>query len=737
MVESTDGGLTKYRFPMGMMNLAQFIIHVESMNANLNIPLLRKAFEFTSWAHRTQKRASGEPFVEHCLNVAFILAEQHLDSATVAAGLLHDVVEDTDVTTERLKREFSPEISHLVDGVTKLGAYKYQSREEGQADYFRKMLISMADDIRVILIKLADRLHNMRTLQYLDRNKQLQVAEETRDIYAPLAHRFGMAKIKWELEDLSLKFLNPEVYDGLMQQVDEARHEREAYLNEVTSALGKLLRSEGLEVEISGRAKHFDSIFRKMMKRGVPFSQIYDLVAVRVMAKSVRDCYHAMGIIHSHWTPVHDRFHDYIAVPKQNMYQSLHTTVVGPRGRMVEIQIRTPAMHHVAEYGIAAHWLYKEGKEALDDSDRQLSWLREVLTWQKEMTSPEEFLEYLKIDLFQDEVFAFTPRGELKHLRRGATGLDFAFAVHTDVGLHCTGTKINGRLVPFETELRSGDEVEVLTSPHAEPSWDWLNICRTAAARGKIRKYLRQKGFEQAMRLGKEMLERSLKKKRIKLPSEQQILDAGMAISYTDVDQVYSAIGRGDLDVESFITRMFPPDEEAPPKESIIKQFVDRARGASGIRVEGMDNLMFRFAQCCQPVPGEKIVGVITRGRGLSIHRRTCANIVKANFQEERLIEVSWNVSAGQGFLVRLSIVVEDRKNIVLEITDAIASVDADVRGVELNSGEATAVGTFVIQIRNISQLNRVMDRIKKRVKGVIKIERTFGIETSGDNEEK
>ncbi len=736
MVESTDGGLTKYRFPMGMMNLAQFIIHLESMNANLAIPILRKAYEFSNWAHRSQKRASGEPYVEHCLNVAFILAEQHLDSATVAAGLLHDVVEDTDVTLAQIEKEFSPEIAHLVDGVTKLGAYKYQSLEEGQADYFRKMLISMADDIRVILIKLADRLHNMRTLEYLDHQKQLQIAAETREIYAPLAHRFGMAKIKWELEDLSLKYLHPDVYNDLMRRIHEARHEREAYLTEVTSALAKLLRAEGLDVEISGRAKHFDSIYRKMKRRGLPLAQIYDLVAVRVIASSIKDCYHAMGIIHSHWTPVHDRFHDYIAVPKQNMYQSLHTTVIGPRGRMVEIQIRTHAMHHVAEYGIAAHWLYKEGKQALDESDRQFSWLREVLAWQKEMTNPGEFLELLKIDLFQDEVFVFTPRGELKRLRRGATGLDFAFAVHTDVGLHCTGTKINGRLVPFETEIKSGDELEVLTSPHASPSWDWLKICKTAAARSKIRKHLRQKGFEEAVRLGKEMLERALKKRHIKQPSEDQLIDAGMTLSYVDVDQVYSALGRGDLDVENFLSRLYPPDAEAPPKDSIIKKFVDRARGGSGIKVEGMGNMMFRFAQCCQPVPGEKIVAVVTRGRGLSIHRSGCPNVSKVSEDPGRLVEVSWDVGAGQGFLVRLSVVVEDRKNIVLEITDAIASVDADVRGVELSSGEATAVGIFVIQIKNVNQLNRVIDRIKKKVKGVISIERTFGSETPSDSEE-
>ncbi len=735
MAGNDTDDLTSYRFPGGAMNVAQFIIQVEAMNANLNIPLLRKAYEYTDWAHRGQKRRSGNPFIEHSLNVAFILAQQHLDSDTVAAGLLHDVVEDTAVTIEEIERQFSAEIAALVDGVTKLSAYEYKSRKELQAEYFRKMLLSMANDIRVIIIKLADRLHNMRTLSYLEPEKRRQIATETKEIYGPLAHRFGMARIKWELEDLSLKTLQPQVYEDLVRRIDGSRVEREAYLNEVSSALQKMMREEKLEVEVSGRVKHFDSVYRKIAHRKVPFDQIYDLIAVRVLTETVNDCYHVLGVIHNHWTPVADRFNDYIAVPKHNMYQSLHTTVVGPRGRMVEIQIRTHAMHRVAEFGIAAHWLYKEGKQELEESDRQLAWLREIINWQQEASNPEEFLEYLKIDLFQDEVYVFTPDGEIKHLRRGATALDFAFAVHTDVGLHCTGTKVNGRLVPFDTELVSGDEAEVLTSPHAEPSRDWLRVCQTTRARTKIKKHLRQKGFDEAARLGKEMLDRTLRKKHIKAPETELLTDVALALSYLDLEQMYAAIGRGDLDVERVLNRLFPPGEEEPPRESIVKGFVDRARGGRDIRVQGMNNLMFRFAKCCQPVPGERIIGFITRGRGLTIHRADCVNAVQTLTEPERKVDVSWDVAADQGFLVKLLIVVEDRKRILLDINEAIAGADADVRAAELHADEATAVGSVVVQIKNINHLNRVIERIKKRVRGVIRIERAHGGDSEPDGE--
>jgi GTP diphosphokinase / guanosine-3',5'-bis(diphosphate) 3'-diphosphatase len=727
--------LTKFRFPTGEMNLAEFIINVEAMNANIAIPIVRKAFVFSNNAHKGQKRKSGEPYIEHSLNVAFILAEQHLDGDTVAAGLLHDVVEDCQVKIEDIAKEFSPEIAQLVDGVTKIGVYRFRSKEEDQADYFRKMLISMSRDIRVIMIKLADRLHNMRTLEYLEKDRQVEIATETRDIYAPLAHRFGMAKIKWELEDLSLKYVKPDVYHYLMERIDLTRTQREEYIKDIAEILSKALQTDGLVVEVTGRAKHFDSIYRKMLKRGKPFEEIYDLIAMRVVTRSIKDCYHALGVIHNLWTPVSDRFHDYIATPKQNMYQSLHTTVVGPDGRMVEIQIRTQAMHYVAEFGIAAHWLYKEGKHTLAESDRQLSWLREVLDWQKDMTNPAEFMEYLKTDLFHDEVFVFTPNGELKHLPQGATALDFAFAVHTDVGTHCSGTKINGRLVPFDTPLKSGDEVAVMTSPHCEPALDWLKTCKTTSARSKIKKYLKQKNFDEALALGKQMFENALKKKAVKAPSDDVILDAAMALSFTSLDQMYASLGSGNVSIATIMSKIYPPEAEAPEEKSILKKFVDRARGGKGIKVEGLSNMMFRFARCCQPVPGEKIIGFITRGRGITIHRQDCVNAIIAAQEPERRVEVSWDVGPGLGFLVRIMVVLEYRKNILYDITEVISNTDAEVRGAELKSGEAASVAHFVVEIKNISHLNRVIENIRKKIKGVIKIDRALGGDTDTSDE--
>jgi guanosine-3',5'-bis(diphosphate) 3'-pyrophosphohydrolase len=711
------------------MNLAEFIIKIESFNANVDIPLLRKAYEFSDQAHQGKFRESGNPYIQHCLEVAFILAEQHLDSATIAAGLLHDVVEDTDVTIEQVKHEFGDEIAGLVDGVTKIGELKFKSLEEEQVEYFRKMLLSMAKDIRVIIIKLADRLHNMRTLDPLDKEKQRRIAAETREVYAPLAHRFGMARIKWELEDLSLKYLDPEAYKELVRKVNERIEDREAYIREITEPLERELTKAGIKAEIAGRPKHFDSIYRKMKKRQKPFEEIYDLFAIRIIVDSEGDCYHALGIVHTLWMPVADRFRDYIALPKSNMYQSLHTTVIGPRGKMVEIQIRTHQMHRTAEYGIAAHWLYKEGRRELEESDKQMTWLREVLEWQKDLTNPSEFLEYLKIDLFRDDVFVFTPKGELKQLPKGSTPLDFAYAVHSEIGSHCIGAKVDGRMVPLNTVLSSGQEVEVITSPHQNPSQDWLKIVKTPKARGKIKHWLRQKGYEESVNLGKEIFERELKKHSLKLPSEQELSDLAMGLNFRDSEAMFFGLGNGSLSIPHILSKLLPPEKQKEVKPSIIKRFVDKARGgAKGIRVGGMGNLMFRFAQCCQPVPGEDIVGFVTRGRGVSIHRSDCPNALQMLSEDERKMEVEWDVGKDQSFMVKLDVLVEDRKNILRDITQAIADTDTNVRGAEIKGGETTAVGSFIIEVKNIDHLNKTLKKIKK-VKGVIRVERSKGAE--------
>lgn len=711
------------------MNLAEFIIHVESYNANIDIPLVRSAYEFSDRVHAGQYRESGDPYVEHCLNVAFILAEIHMDSATIAAGLLHDAIEDAGATVSEIKREFGEEIADMVNGLTKMSGLRFKNAAEQQVEYFRKMLLSMTKDVRLIVIKLADRLHNMRTLSHLPEEKRKRIALETREIYAPLAHRFGMARMKWELEDLSFKYLSAKEYSDIEKNIIESRQDRETYISDLTGALETAMASAGIKSEVTGRAKHYYSILRKIKVRRVPFDQIYDLLAMRIIVDTITDCYHALGIIHTMWSPVPERFHDYVANPKSNGYRSLHTTVIGPRGRMVEIQIRTHAMHYAAEYGIAAHWLYKEGKKDPGEIDQHMAWIREILEWQGEMTNPEEFLEYLKIDLFPDDVFVYTPAGDLKQLPRGSTGLDFAFSVHSDIGFHCVGAKINGKFVPLSTELHSGDEVEIKTSSHQSPSSDWLTIVKTTRAKAKIKRWLRQKGYEQAVSLGKEMLERELKKKRIEAPSEAELLDLAARNGFTNMEQMYSGLGSGTISVQNLISKLGPRPEKE--ESSLIRRFIDQARGVSkGIKIGGVENLMFRFASCCQPVPGEKIIGFVTRGRGLSIHKADCSNAAAILQEPERMINVEWDVEKGQSFLVRLHALVEDRKNLLKEITEAVAEADVNVRGGEISSGTWPATGRFVVEIQNYGQLAKVLDKLRK-VDGVLSVERESGVDQS------
>ncbi len=711
------------------MNLAEFIIKIESFNANVNIPLIRHAYEFSDRAHAGQTRSSGEPYVEHCLEVAFILAEQHMDAATIAAGLVHDVVEDTDQTIEGLRREFGDEVAELVDGVTKLGAVHFSSREEQQVDYFRKMLLSMAQDIRVILIKLADRLHNMRTLEHLPREKQIRIARETRDVYCPLAHRFGINKVKVELEDLCLKFLEPEKYAELRTRISEKREEREAYVKEVSGPLKEALSADGIDAAVSGRAKHLDSIHRKIRVRKVPFEQIGDLIAIRVIVNSERECYHTLGIVHSMWKPVSDRFHDYIANPKPNGYRSLHTTVFGPGNRTVEIQIRTHQMHYVAENGIAAHWLYKEGRQQMDKSDRQMIWLRDVLEWQKEMTNPSDFLEYLRIDLYSEDIFVFTPQGRLVHLPKGSTPLDFAFQIHTEVGIHCAGAKINSRLQPLSTELKSGDTVEILTNPNRTPSHDWLKLAQTSSARSRIRRWLKQAGFEQSVALGREIVARKLKEKRLKMPPDDELQGFAEQLDKKSVENLMAAIGNGSMAATPLL-RLILPEEE--PKVGLVGKVIDRIRGQKGIRVHGMSDMMFRFAGCCQPLPGEDIVGFITRGRGVTIHRSDCESALYLQGQfPERRIDASWDAGKGQSFVVELALVVVDRKGMLRDITSAISDADTNVCGAEIFAKDTTATGRFVVEVSNLSHLNRIMDRMRK-IKGVISVRRAKGRDSRG-----
>lgn len=709
--------------PAVRLNLAQFVIQVESYNANVDIPVLRRAYEFSNRAHAGQKRSSGEPFIEHCHEVALILAELHMDSTTIAAGLLHDVVEDTQFTLESIRAEFGDEVAELVDGVTKIGAVKFNSIEEQQVEYFRKMLLSMAKDIRVIIIKLSDRMHNMRTLEHLPPEKRQRIAQETRDVYAPLAHRLGINKAKVELEDLSLKHLRPEVYMELVKAVKDKKEEREAFIMAVVKPIKEALAKDGILATVYGRAKHLDSIYRKIVNRKVPFEQMADLQAIRVVVNTERECYHTMGIIHAMWKPVQGRFHDYIANPKQNGYRSLHTSVIGPSNKMVEIQIRTHQMHYFAENGIAAHWLYKEGRQEMSKDDRQMVWLRDVLEWQKDMTNPSEFMEYLKMDLYSEDIFVYTPNGKLIHLPTGATPLDFAFQIHTEIGLHCSGSKINGRLQPLSTKLQSGDQVEIITNPNRTPSHDWLKLVKTSGARSKIRRWLKQAGFEQSLTLGREIIDRKLKLIHAAMPSDETLQEYAEQLNKKSVEELFAAIGNGSMASRQLINLIQPEKE----KETVglVGKVMDRIRGSKGVRVQGLDNMMFRFAGCCQPVPGEEIVGFITRGRGVTIHHAECSLAIDlANQSPERKIAVSWDAGRDQAFVVQLEMVVEDRKGMLRDITQVIADVNTNVRGAEIHSGDTTAVGKFIIEVSNLSHLNRIIDRIKK-VKGVIQVQRS------------
>ncbi len=714
------------------MNLAEFIIRIESFNANINIPLIRKAYEFSNEAHDGQKRQSGEPYIEHCLQVAFILAEQHMDSVTIAAGLVHDVVEDTDFTIEQIREEFGDEIAELVDGVTKIGAVHFSSREEQQVEYFRKMLLTMSKDIRVILIKLADRLHNMRTLEFMPPEKQKAIAQETSDVYCPLAHRFGINKIKVELEDLSLKYREPKIYGELIEMVRERREERDQYIEEVVVPIREAMTKNSIAATVNGRAKHLDSIFRKIKIRKVPFEEIYDLFAIRVIVNSERDCYHAMGILHTMWKPVPNRFHDYIANPKPNGYRSLHTTVIGPHQKMMEVQIRTHQMHYVSENGIAAHWLYKEGRQQMSKDDRQMIWLRDVLEWQKDMTNPAEFLEYLRIDLYSEDIFVYTPNGKLVHLPKGSTPLDFAFQIHTDVGLHTAGAKVNSRLVPLSTELNTADSVEIITNPNRTPSHDWLKLVKTSRARAKIKKWLNQAGFEQSVVLGRQILERKLKGLRQVMPDDATLLEAAEKLGKSSIDGLMGALGDGSVSARRLMDLVLPEDEK--PQIGLVSRVMDRIRGSKGIKIHGMDNMMFRFAGCCQPIPGEKVIGFITRGRGVTIHRSDCNSALALQTDHpERLIDVSWDTDKDQSFIVQLEIVVEDRKNMLRDVTTAISDANTNVRAAEMHVRDTTALGTFVVEVASLSHLNRIFQKIRN-VRGVLSVIRSKGHDSSSSS---
>ncbi len=696
--------------------------YLGKLSPHVDLDTVTEAYTFALDAHGDQRRESGEIYVSHCVETVKILSElleSRLDTSLVAAALLHDVAEDTPHTLDEISKRFGFYVGFLVDGVTKISGLHFDRPEKAQAENFRKMLLSMARDLRVILIKLADRLHNMRTLDALEEKKGRQIARETKEIYAPLAHRLGIGRMKWELEDLSFKVLNPRMYNDIKRKVALKREERERLIEEAKGPLVERIVAGGVRAEVSGRPKHFDSIYRKMVEENLKFEDIYDLLGLRVITEEKNDCYRVLGIIHDIYTPVHDRFKDYVAVPKSNMYQSLHTTVVSGQGRMVEFQIRTREMHKTAELGIAAHYLYKEGGRPDEELAEKLPGLLDTKEWAGDSDS-SEFMEFLKISLYQDEVFVFTPKGDLMRLPKGATPLDLAYAIHTEVGHHCSGAKANGRIVPLRYELKSGDTVEIITTPSAHPGQDWIGVVKTSSARAKIRKWLKDRQKVDSVNLGKDMLDREFKRGKLK-PTEEELLACAIEFGLSEVDQLLAAVGNGTLSARAVVGRILRKEEKEPlPEERIPERARERA---TGIRIQGLSNLMIRFAKCCQPVPGEGITGLITRGRGVSVHSSDCPNVLNDRIPEEKRIEVDWDVNVDESFAVGIRVYGEDRPSLLADIAQAISQTGTNIRTADVGATDRAAAGVFQVDVRDLEHLDKVMKAVA-RVRGVSRVER-------------
>ncbi len=704
-------------------SIGKLLNTVKSYDPRGDTKLIRRAFEFAQDKHQEQFRRSGESFIAHPVGVAQILAELEMDPNTIAAALLHDVVEDTELSIEDLAKEFGDEIASIVDGVTKLDKLEFKTHEEHQAENMRKMFIAMAEDIRVVLIKLADRLHNMRTLHHLPPEKQREKAEETLDIYAPLAHRLGMNQLRWQLEDLAFATLYPLRYQEIQQMVAQRRKEREVYIDEVAESLRERLKSARINARVSGRVKHFFSIYSKMMARGMQFDEIYDLFAVRVVVNSVKDCYAVLGIVHSLWKPVPGKFKDYIAMPKFNMYQSLHTVVMGPRGKPLEIQIRTEEMHRTSEYGIAAHWHYKDAQKSRRTFQDRLSWLKGILEWQQELRDPAEFMESLKIDLFRDEVFVFTPKGQVLALVTGSTPLDFAYAIHTEVGHHCVGSRVNGKIAPLEYKLRNGDIVEIITSKTSPgPSQDWLKIAKSSRAQSKIRQWFSKGRRLEEIQEGREDLQKELRK--AKLPMQKILGSDVITQIYEDyklasLEDFYAALGSGRVSLQQAVSRIaarVAPESDAPEEILPLPEPHKRAPTHSrGVKVEDVENVMVRIAKCCNPVPNDDIVGFVTRGRGVSVHRSDCPNAKHMLENDYRSLVVGWDAGRPATFQVEIEVDALDRPRLLKDITTVFGEFHVNLISASLAiTKENVAVSRFIFELGNIAHLEDILRNVRK-----------------------
>ncbi len=679
-----------------------------------------RAFAYAEKAHEGQMRLSGEPFFMHPYEVAGILVDLGLDMSTVVAGLFHDIVEDTDVTLEVISEKFGSETAQIVDGVTKVGKVNFSSKEEHQAEYLRKMFLAMASDIRVILVKLADRLHNMRTLKYQSEEKRIEKSKETLEIFAPLAHRLGINAIKWELEDLSLKYLDEKAYYEIAAKLTDTRAERREYINAVVEEIKAHLKKIKVNAEIEGRPKHIYSIYTKIHKKHKAFEEVYDLIAVRIVVETVRDCYAVLGTVHTVWKPIPGRFKDYIAVPKQNMYQSIHTTVLGRDGRPFEVQIRTKEMHSTAEYGIAAHWQYKEGT-AHSEMDKKLVWLRELLEWQTDTKDSREFMETLKIDFFSDKVYVFTPKGDVKEFTQGSTPLDFAYGIHSEIGNKCTGAKINGKIVPLSYQMQSGDIVEIITSAASKgPSRDWLKIVKTSQAKSKIKNWLRKEYKEENIVKGRDMLEKEARRRGYDLKSlfkAEWLKDIYKKYTLQNPEDIYSAVGYGGITTGQILHKLIEEyrKENKPAFEKPVLQTRSARLGiTSGIIVTGYDDMVVRFAKCCNPVPGDGIVGYITRGRGVSVHRSDCSNVSSEDFESGRMIEVKWSTSEKSSYNVEIQVTAEDRTGLIAEVSNKLFSMGFSITAVNARMGKNRVANmVFGFEISEISQLDAIIKSLK------------------------
>lgn len=708
------------------LTLIRYILKRISQYApQADLGLVKKAYRYSAKAHQKQKRYSGEPYTSHLLEVAKILADLELDMITIAAGILHDVIEDTDISLSTIKEEFSEEIAMLVNGVTKLSRISFKTREERQAENFRKMFLAMAEDVRVILIKLADRLNNMRTLQYIPPYKRLKVAQETLEIYVPIANRLGISRIQWELEDLSLRYLEPMKYKGVVDRIAKNRLERESYVESIKEIIKKEIQKVKIEAEIQGRPKNIYSIYKKMEKDGKDFFQIYDLIAIRIICNSVRDCYAVLGLLHSIWKPMPGRFKDYIAMPKSNMYQSLHTTVVTPKGEPLEIQIRTWEMHKTAEYGIAAHWKYKEKVDLKKDKklEERLSWLRQILEWQKDLKDPKEFMENLKIGLFQDEVFTFTPKGDVKILPLGSTPIDFAYLIHTDVGHSCIGAKVNKKIVPLDYKLKSGDILEILTSKSSRgPSRDWLKIAKTSGAKNRIKIWFKKEMREENIRKGREILEKEMEKYKIKLSPEltKKLKEVSIELGFTELEAIFENIGYRKLTPYQVLSKIIPQEKISPVIPLVkVKKIIDQ-----GIRVQGINDIMIRFSRCCNPIPGDEIIGYITKGRGVTVHKVDCSNIDFISSEKDRLIKVEWTKTEELFYPIKIKIIADDRSNLVSDIMLIFSSLKISVSAIHAITDKNNIANIdIVLSVNNLGQLQEVIKKVKK-AKSILNIKR-------------